>query len=133
MEIIIVVVLIAIFLFWNSGNKVTKTFFQAIENAQEEVLSNPSKALKLFYTHLNNSRKSEVETLGIDYVIKTSTIEENRIATETIMAYLVATLVRNTYKYQSDEDVFKMLKENSKIKKKFDEAVSTTSMFTRRI
>lgn len=133
MEIIIIVGVIVLFLFWSSDYKVKKTFLQAIESAQAYVLSSPEQALKIFYTQPNHPRKNDVEILGIDYVLRTSTIEENRDATKTVMAYLIAGYVRIIYKYQSNEDVFKMLNKNPKIKEKFEDSVSTTSMFIRKI
>ncbi|MBF0784936.1 hypothetical protein E4T80_05565 [Muribacter muris] len=127
--IISIIVILATLALWNSGRKVRKTFYQAIENAQNYILYNPSSVLAEYYTQPNSSKKKEVELLGIDHVLKTETNDEIRKAVKIIMAHLVVEEVRTVYRHMSEEETLRMLSHNAKTKEKFEEAVSLVSMF----
>lgn len=126
---IAIILAIAIpFLLWNSGNKVQKTFFCAIDNARDYILSDPQEALKEFYIQPNHPRKNYVEAFGMDSVLETSSNEEIRTAISMVMAYYIFGAVSNIYKHQSEQDVFRMLHHNPKISEKFKNAIYFTAM-----
>ncbi|OOF88749.1 hypothetical protein BKG94_06295 [Rodentibacter ratti] len=129
--VIAIISVIAILILWNSGRKVRRTFYQAIENAQDYIIYTKPSPLDEYYTLPGSSRKTEVELLGIDFVLKTESQEEIRKAVKITMAYFIAGAVLEVYKHMSEKDVFRMLNYNTKIKEKFEEAVSVASMFAR--
>lgn len=129
-ESLAVVATIIIVFFLNKWRR-KRAFYKAIENSSWFVIAHSSQVLEEFYTRPSHPKKNEVTLLGINSVLNTETNEEIYEAVKCIMTAFILGTMRNIYKH--DEDILKILNNNPKIKEKFQEAVSITSMFARSI